>query len=252
MEARFDIYLSGKLADGVTPAAAAAAMAQLFRSTPEAMAAMLDGKPRLLKRDVDHPTALKYRDALQRAGVLVAFRPFTRTASETPPQPSAAPAAPAQPTPATAASAAPSTATPGLTLAPADGDLLRPDERATVVAVAVDTSHLQVEAPGELPRLPVAPPAPPPDTSHLSVAEVGADLAPARPQATPVALSAAMAAMTLAEVGAPLETLHSELPAIVPDTSALSLAEPGELLHPDERRRAAPPTPPPTDHLHLV
>ncbi len=226
MDARFDIYLSGKLATGVTPAAAAAAMAQLFRSTPEAMAAMLDGKPRLLKRDVDQATAHKYRDALQRAGVLVSFRPFVKTAAP-------APAA-------------------GLSLAPAGGDLLRPEERRrTVAAVQVDTSHLRVEAPGELPHLPRAEPAPAPDISHLSVAAAGDDLAPPRPQAAPVALSAEMATVTLAPAGAELETLSLPLPALDPDTSALSLAAPGELLTEAERHRETPP-PPPTDHIRLT
>ncbi len=248
MDARFDIYLSGKLADGVTPAAAAAALAQLFKSTPEAMAAMLDGKPRLLKRDVDQATAHKYRDALQRAGVLVAFRPFVRTATPAAPSaPAAAPvSAPSSPVTAPAPAAA-----AGLSLAPAGGDLLRPDERSEVEPVRVDTSHLQVEAPGELPHLlaPAAPPAP--DTSHLSVAEVGADLALPQAAAAPVALSAEMAAMTLAPAGATLETLTSDLPTLDPDISALSLAAPGELLTPAERHHDAPP-PPATDHIRLA
>lgn len=251
MDARFDIYLSGKLADGVTPATAAAALAQLFKSTPDAMAAMLDGKPRLLKRDVDQATAHKYRDALQRAGVLVAFRPFVRTA--TPPAAVATPAS----TPSATASA-PTVSSPvsaaavsGLTLAPAGGNLLRADERSEAEPVQVDISHLQVEAPGELPHLtaPAAPPAP--DTSHLSVAEAGADLAPPQTEAAPVALSAEMAAMTLAPAGATLETLSNDLPTLDPDISALSLAAPGELLTPAERQRDAPP-PPATDHIRLA
>ena len=238
MDARFDIYLSGKLAEGVTPAAAAAAMAQLFKSTPEAMADMIDGKPRLLKRDVDQATAHKYRDALQRAGVLVAFRPFVRTPTEP---------APVQPSQA----AATTEATPGLSLAPAGGELLRPEERPAMAAVAVDTSHLRVEAVGELPQLEQMPPLPAPDTSHLTVAAAGADLAPPRDEAAPVALSAEMASMTLAPTGATLETLHTDLPAIDPDISGLSLAEPGDLLKPDERRRNTPP-PPSTDHIRLA
>ncbi len=256
MEARFDIYLSGKLADGITPATAATAMAQLFRSTPEAMVAMLDGKPRLLKRDVDHPTALKYRDALLRAGVMVSFRPFTRSAEA--PAPARAPARAAPPA-ATPASPAPAQNPPttqaaaasGLTLAPAEGDLLRPEERPAVTAVKVDTSHLRVEAPGELPHLPAATPAPAPDTSHLSVAEAGVDLTSPHAAVAPVELSAEMAAMTLAEAGATLETLSHDLPPLEPDISALSLAEPGELLQPEERRRNPPP-PPPTDHIQLA
>lgn len=246
MDARFDIYLSGKLADGVTPATAAAAMAQLFRSTPEAMAAMLDGKPRLLKRDVDQATAHKYRDALQRAGVLVAFRPFVRTANTAAPSP--APAAIAE---STSAPAAPPAQAAGLALAPAGGELLRPDERAAVTPVRVDTSHLLVEALGEIPHLPQSEAPPAPDTSHLSVAAAGTDLAPSRPEAAPLALSAEMAAMTLAPAGATLETLSNDLPPLEPDTSALSLAAPGELLTPAERRHDTPP-PPPTDHIRLV
>src|SRR5690606_18977028 len=74
LDPRYDIYLSGKLAEGTTPAAAAASLARLFRATPEAMAALITGRPQLLKRNVDRATAARYRDALQQAGVMVAFR----------------------------------------------------------------------------------------------------------------------------------------------------------------------------------
>jgi hypothetical protein len=89
----YDIYLTGKLADDVSPALAAQRLAGLFKSTPAAMAALITGKAQLVKRGVDKTTALKYRDALQKAGCEVAFKAQSAqpAAAEEKPAPAARP-----------------------------------------------------------------------------------------------------------------------------------------------------------------
>jgi hypothetical protein len=71
----YDVFLTGKLAEGLGREQAAERLAQLFKSAPATMLGLLTGKPQLLKRGVDRDTALKYREALQRTGVEAAFKP---------------------------------------------------------------------------------------------------------------------------------------------------------------------------------
>jgi hypothetical protein len=178
----FDVYLTGKLAAALDREQAAARLAQIFKAAPATMLGLLTGKPQLLKRGVDKNTALKYREALQNAGVEVAFKAQTQNPAAQSPAPvqsapvqsdpvrnasaatqTAAPASIPPTTSATATSATPnptqtSTATStvssaigsGLTLAPAGTNVLTADEQSHVIAPAIDLSHLAVAAPGPL------------------------------------------------------------------------------------------------------
>jgi hypothetical protein len=243
----YDIYLTGKLADGVSAAQASARLAQLFKSTPEAMAGLITGKPQVLKRSVDKATALKYREALARAGLEVAFKEVTpkEAVSKT----VGAVAAQVQPeAPVRAAAAAPS----GLTIAPVGADVLTEAERHSVQPVAVDTSHLSVAPLGELTDGATAPTPAAPDTSHLTIAAAGADLLSAAEREQPPAVMPDISDLTLAPAGSVLETLQTAAAPVNPDISGLSLAPPGaDLLAPDQRAKPAPP-PPSTDHLRVI
>lgn len=251
----YDIYLTGKLAENTTATLAAQRLATLFKSSPDVMAGMLTGKPQLLKRGVDKPTALKYREALQNAGVEVAFKAQTgampaAAASSVPvsvpvstPIPAIAPAT-AQPVVALSGSS-------GLSLAPAGSDVLQPSERAQPVTVTIDTSELQVLPPGPLPAsapLAVATP----DTSNLALAPVGGDLLSAAEKQHPPVVTPAIDDLTLAPAGALLETLHTATATIEPDLSGLSLAPPGTDLLTAEQRAKPTPKAPNTDHLKLT
>ncbi len=238
----YDVYLTGKLADDVSPALAAQRLAALFKSTPEAMAALITGKAQLLKRGVDKNTALKYREALQRAGCDVAFKAQVTVLDEKPVN-----AAPAQ----TNASSATASASASLQLAPAGGELLRPEEHRTVAAVAVDTSHLSLAPVGPLPTLAPAA-AVQPDLSHLSLAPAGGLLLSEAEREKPPISAPDIGDLSVAEVGAPIDTLKSERAPVNPDISGLQLAPAGaDLLRPEERARP-PIAPPATDHITLA
>ncbi len=235
----YDIYLTGKLADNVSPAIAAQRLATLFKSTPETMAGLITGKAQLLKRGVDKNTALKYRDALQNAGCEVAFKAQTTAATETSAAMNAAPS----PTPA-----APNS---GLQLAPVGEDLLRPNEHATVTAVVVATEHLSLAPVGPLPAI-ATPSTAAPDISQLSLASAGGNLLEESERTIVAAITPDIAGLSLAEAGAPLETLKSEAAPLHPDTSGLQLAPVGsDMLTPEQRRHPQSP-PPNTDHIKLA
>lgn len=255
MNSRYDIYLSGKLAEGTTPAAAAASLARLFRTTPAAMAALITGKPQLLKRDVDRATAARYREALLQAGVMVAFRQLAPANAAAPASATAAassaPAAAADAPPPAVAPTSATGAAPGLALAAEGEELLRPDERSHPAPVQVDTRGYQLSEPGELPPPARAAAPPPPATDHLQLLAAEGNLLSEAERTTPPLMAASAGDFTLAPAGELLETLPTAAAPVDPDTDHLSLAPAGDDLLPD-RERPAPPPPPSTDHLGLV
>lgn len=240
---RFDIYLTGRLAPGLTPAAASERLAQLFRSTPESMRSLVSGKPQLLKKAVDQATAQKYRETLQRAGLEVAIQAAEVTAS------------------AAESASPPIAAATALSLAPYGSDVLSAAERSQPIVAEIDTNYLSLAPQVFAPLVPtdIAGTA---ATAALTVNTAASDqftLAPAegdllRPEekmAPPA--PAAAPDLTLAAPGALLETLHEEVVWVIPDISALALAPAGETL-PSGAEVVAAPTPviPDTSHLRLV
>ena len=242
-DSRFDIYLTGRLAAGLTPAAASERLAQLFRSTPESMRNLITGKPQLLKKSVDETTAQKYRDTLQRAGLEVAIQAVVLTAAAEP-------------------ASAPVAADSALSLAPYGSEALSPAERPQPVVVNIDTSHLSLAPQVFTPRVAIDTPgtaagagtvAKDAAADQFTLAPAEGDLLRPEEKAVPPAQVPAAPNLTLAEPGALLETLHEEVIWVIPDISALTLAPPGEALL-SAAEIAAPPTPviPDISHLHLV
>lgn len=230
----FDIYLTGRLTTGLTAADAAQRLSQLFRTSTATAANLITGKPQLIKRSTDHATALKFRDALQRAGLEIEIREQVG---------------------AVAAAAVPVATTTGeLTLAPTGADLLNPGERHPVVAATPDTAHLSLAPQVFAPSLPAAATARP---AHLDIVAPALTLAPAdgellKPEekSAPPAITPDIPDLTLAAPGALLETLHQEVPGVAPDISGLSLAPAdGDLLKPGEL--PAKPAAPIPDISHL-
>jgi hypothetical protein len=250
----YDVYLTGKLAADVTIDTASQRLAALFKSTPAAMAGMLNGKPQLLKRGVDKATALKYREALQKAGVEVAFKSVGGAMpADTPATPvtSTLPATSTTPTTPPRAEAITTTASTGLELAPRGADVLTENERHVFEPTAIDTSHLSVAEPGLLPSLhadiePVAP-----LINHLSMAPLGDLLNESeRHHLPPVAPDTD--GLSLAPAGALIETLTTRTAAVTPDISQLTVAPAGAELLTDEQRRKPAVSAPDTTHLQLV
>lgn len=258
----YDVYLTGKLADGLGREAAAERLARIFKAAPATMLGLLTGKPQLLKRGVDKATALKYREALQPAGVEVAFKPQPTHAPAVAAQTAAAarPSAP-QPAateagPAAAAAVAPvaDTGTGALTLAPAGSDVLSAAERSHVAPAVIDLGHLSLAEPGatlgeeshqaDAPSLP--------EIDGWTLREAGGDLLAEDERTHLPSAAPDIPDFTLAPAGAELETLHDERPPVQVDTAALSLAPAGTDLLPPEQRRKTDAVAPATDHLKLA
>ncbi len=268
MAALFDIYLTGKLAQGVDTDTASVRLGQLFKVPPATMAGLLTGQPQVLKRGVDEAPAQKYREALSRAGVEVIAKPQAHAAAAAPtpaptppstPKPgpslaerlaaqSARPVA-AAPAPVAAPVPAPSE-TGAFSLAPVGSDVLRPAERKPAVSVTIDTSELSVAPPGPLPAPPPVS-AVVPSLDHLSLAAAGADLLSDSERERPPVAAPDTSDLSLAPVGSQIDTLQAPPPPPAPDTSAINLAPVGSDLL-EAGNRPAPPPPPSTAHLHLV
>lgn len=246
----YDVYFTGKLVEGADPQAARESFAKLFKAGPEAVDRFFNGNPQVLKRGVEKAEALKYKAALHKAGMMVAFKAHQEAGSEG--QPAAQ-----QPVEQAATAAPPETSQTqssgddgDWSLAPVGSDVLKPDERREVPDADIDTSAIKLEsafsavepAPREEP--------PAPDTSHISVAGVGADILVDKPEAPPPpALN--LDAISLAPPGSELEELREQLTPVNPDISDITMAEVGaDILEGQEK--APPPPAPNTDHLEVV
>ncbi|TXS95467.1 hypothetical protein FV139_06150 [Parahaliea maris] len=257
MEPLYNVYFAGEVLPGQDSATVRQRVQALFKADEQTLAKLFSGKAQLIKRECDKATAVKFKQALERAGAKPVIKrlPATDPAAGPESPPTAAQSAPAdappmtmaerlaaltgdqapaeppsgplsepraQPQPAagaeTEASTAQAEAGEGpFELSPPGSDVLRPQERAQPVHRDVDTSALSLAAAGE--RLSEEPPPPPaaPDTGHLSVAATGETI-PNLPRDT-------------------------DVPA--PDTSAIDLAPEGS----DFSDCAAPPAEPPELNL---
>ncbi|WP_339670298.1 hypothetical protein [Dasania marina] len=239
----YDVYFTGKLVDDISPEQAQQAVAQLFKTQPAKIAHLFNGQTHILKRGLAKDAALKYKAVLRKAGLSILFK-MSSDAATAPPPVTATTAAVAEPQ--TTAAVAEQGA---LTIAPVGSDVLAAHERRVVVTANIDTSNIKLSSPflDNIEQTSATGPAPP-DTSHISVAEVGANiLSEPRPEAVPLPLD--IDDITLAPAGAILEELHPDLPELNPDISGISLAPAGaDLL--TEKKPSAPPAPD-TSHLSL-
>jgi len=191
----FQLIFKGERVQGTDEQTARANAMALFKATTAQVDRMFSGQRVVIRNRLDEPTALKYQAVLRKNGLLAHIEPMDDqpTSSSAPPRAAGAAQKPsASPAPAPAAPASPGTA----------GVRVEPGERLDVAGEKVDEilSHtaLTVDAPGvrlseehevESPRfehldeITVAPagadigeaterpPAPVPDTSHLSLVD---------------------------------------------------------------------------------
>lgn len=259
MEVRYNIYYAGTVLEGHDVASVRQQLGRLFKADDITLDKLFSGQPQMIKRDCDKATALKYQEAMKQAGA----KPLIRTADSPPPTGQSA----TQETGDTATSTAEPTAAeriaavasgsstqqieaPEFDLAPAGSDVLKPEERPTQQAVEVDTSMIDLAQAGE--RLSEEPPPSPaaPDTSHLSMGEVGEDIptldtgeAPPPPSTENIDLSPEGSDFSDCAPEA------AEAPEL--DLSNIELADEGADMMPEEYQKKETPAAPATDHLSL-
>lgn len=254
----YDIYFKGQIADRANLDAVKRNFAKLFKRSPEAVEPMFSGKPCALKKNLSREDAVKYQNLFKKAGAVIHIKAHEGTAeadstgaeapaAEPAAAPAARPSAVQSTAPAAARPAAPAANSDSFDLCPTGADILTEDERSHVEAPDIDISALQMEsifAPVEnIPREQgVAP-----DTSHISIADVGADLA--EPGDAPPIATPDISGMSVAEPGL-LESIPDERQKLNPDTSGMSMAEAGSDLS-EGVEKSPPPPPPDTTHIHL-
>jgi hypothetical protein len=258
-EMLFDLFITGKLVNGLSPDIAQNNFARLFKTTPEKVSRYFSGEPQLFKRGIDKAAALRYKEALHTAGVLVSFmahKPDAATSND-------------KNKPTTEYSPSSSDTSSGnrqnqhdgnpkteenrdkdaFTLAPVGSDVLRREERREFVPADIDTSSIKV-VPAFVDIEPEEKNAPlPPDTTHLTIAAAGEDLLLEKPEPT-LPLPLDLASITLAPPGTPLDEIHEDVIPLNPDVSALSLAPPGADLT-DGQEQPATPSAPDTSHISI-
>lgn len=245
----YDIIFRGDIVFGHQLAEVKLKLQQLFKADAAKIDALFTGRPVPLKRNLDEVTANKYRDVLLKAGAMVEVCSSDKSPANSPPKPAA------QPRPQSAASVAPAYA--AWTLAPVGADLLPASERpAKPAAVAVDTSGLSLrpaegnlvdssEVVHELDAVVIAPdlglaavgenlidadeklelPLVEVELDDWEIAAPGSDLLMPgeRPQVVPVAV--ANSNFGLAPAGSDLGQLRPAIKAVAPDISNLRLVD---------------------------
>lgn len=231
----YAIVFSGGIVDGFQLISVKAHLAKLLKADIDKMAVLFSGKTVVLKRTADKQEALKYGSALKRIGADVKIRVVKAPPQSAVQQPAAQP--PALPV------------EEGLSLAPLGGNLVAAKTAPPLAQFDISDIELAEEDGSTL-----APPRPVHvlelDLSELSIRELdGAPLVEPKPEPPKVAAPD----FSLDEPGAMLETISEQKEPLNPDTSDLSIAEPGvELLGPDDKSPGTPPNVPDTSSIHLV
>lgn len=175
-EPSYQIVFRGKILSGYTREQVRSNLAQLFRTDPARIDALLDAPKTVLKSGISKDAATRYQEALRQAGIMVAMMAEAPAAADSASAGSTVPApAPQAPTmtastpppPVAAASQPPVAAATGLTLAAVGERILPPQAKA---AAQIDTSGLSL-APAVGPLVEARPVAAPQfDLSGISIA----------------------------------------------------------------------------------
>lgn len=192
MASRYNIYYAGGIREGHELSQVREKLQTLFKANEATLVKLFSGTTQTLKRDCDKATALKYKQAMERAGAVPVIKVVRAESSKQTPGDSAPEHQSGRKLtaaePIAAVAAAPDVTivatTPrepepevdeetGWHLEPAGTDLLRPEERAQPEVTDIDISALDTTQGGG-PLSPPAAPAPPaPDTEHLKMGAAG-------------------------------------------------------------------------------
>ncbi|PLW66992.1 hypothetical protein [Pseudohalioglobus lutimaris] len=266
MESRYNIYYAGEILDGQQAEQVREKLRALFKADDAALDKLFSGTEQVVKRECDKSTALKYKQAMERAGARPVIKVVRSSNAAAAPDP--APEAPAARKLTTAERIAALAAAPDINIAsaeeappeideetgwqlePVGADILRPEERSQPVVADIDISALDVAATIE--RLSPQPPTPPPapDTSHLDMGAVGETI-PTLP-ATQAPLNPNTDNLDLSPEGTDFSdcTPPPPTPPAV-DLSGINLASAGSDMVEEQYRQKSTPRAPDTEHITL-
>ena len=238
---KYDIYFRGEILPGADAAQVKSAIAQIFKADDAKLAILFSGKVNTIKKSVDKATAAKYQQAFKKAGAKAVITLAKEEQSSD--VPTASPVNAQQNTARSSESSLESSSKPDSTVdstsastsvikqaiadanwdvLPSGSDLLKPDERRDIPDVDIDTSSIKVVSPFAEIEVDNKPIPPAPDTSHISVAEVGEDMNPNKaPPAADLVLD--LSSFSIAEAGAALTDEKEKKTPPAPDTSHIEL-----------------------------
>jgi hypothetical protein len=271
MSQLYDIFFAAKRVEGFDEVTVRSNVASLFKAKGPTLEKLFSGKPQLIKRGVDKPTAIKYKSAMQKAGAVALIRAHPNTAAAAPPvvtRPKAARPAPGVPArkkiPATAVkkpvrtaaakkpapAASPGVQDNAISLAPVGSDVLREDEREVYEELDIDTSAIHLGSEQDAPVSAAAKPPPPaPDTSHMSMGEVGEEIPQLKSAVESV--NPDVSHLSMGEVGEEIPQLVNEQEQVNPDIDGIDLAPEGSDLLEEQYKKSDTTAPPSTDKLSL-
>ena len=218
----YDIYFRGEILPGADEAQVKAAIAKIFKADDAKLAQLFSGKVNTIKKSVDKATAGKYQQAFKKAGAkaVITLAKATESVLSASAQKSSGTA---QADPIAAKSSVQPNAEQGnWDILPTGSDLLKPDERRNVPAADIDTSEIKMVSPFAEVEVEERAEPPAPDTSHISVAEVGEDMNPDRADPVPE-LELDLSEFSVAEAGATLADKKEKKVPAAPDTNHIKL-----------------------------
>ena len=246
----YDIYFRGEILDGFQLNDVKSNVAKVFSADTEKVNSLFSGKVCLLKKKIDKQTALKYQTALKKAGAKIIIKASKDEVQELPSTNDTIDSPQSKPQSKVESATETNTQQPmeyDANLMPVGSDVLSASERKSVDTVEVDTSGISMTSVFDNPEPAPRNDPPAPNVSHISVAEVGADILPDAPEIDVEMPD--ISGLDIAEVGVRLTEEVIEIPLPEPDLSEMSIAEAGVRLI--EEDTTPPPPAPDTSHLSI-
>lgn len=229
----YDIFFRGEALEGAPLATVKAHFAKLFKADDAKLAHLFSGKVIALKKQLSKEDALKYQQLFKKAGAKIYIK-ASQAQTATKPQASSPKPTTAKPEVATPTQAA------AMSILPAGSDVLSDEEKPHIEAVNVDISGISLgddNTPLETPKTETSQA---PDVSHLSTAEVGADMQDAYSNTEELEIS--LEHLNLAESGADMQDSYEEKAELNIDLSHLDVAEAGsDIPHIESKEEAVNP-----------
>lgn len=235
----YDIYFRGECLEGFEPQHVKRQLALLFKASPEKIQQLFSGKVVALRKNLDKASAIKFKQIVEKAGAKIYIKAVESPQADANAHTTTNPAAHREKETPTS-----------LDMLPVGSDVLSEEERSQFVQANIDTSHIKLASTfASFDDAPKATP-PAPDVSHLSAADVGADILEGfYIEEIPLA-EFDISHISMAEAGADLALAAAELDLpSQPNTAHISLAEVGADIDPSPK--AEPPPAPDVSHIKL-
>jgi hypothetical protein len=268
MSQRYNIYYAGQVLEGHAQTDVREKLRKLFKADDATLDKLFSGKAQLLKRECDKDTALKYKQAMEKAGAQPVIKSAEAGTATVEPPPAPTATQQREPTAAERIAAlaaaedvsykapAPSTQQESTRdydgkVEPVGSDILRAYERRPEAEQVLPSPNLALDEAGARLGRDSPPPPPAPAVDHLDMAETGELIPNLPPRHAPVhpdtdSINLAAEGTDLADCAPP----PAQAPAV--DLSGMDMAPAGSDVLEEQYRRRDEAQAPATDHINLA